>query len=88
MMKIFKIHTEENGKDVDYGVYGVSTEIEDFDEEDATAEAVEEIEADLRSMRYRTVVQRYNEFTLIHVWYDDNDGESHKIMVWASLIYE
>lgn len=43
MTRNFEIHTEENGKNVDLGFYGVSSEDEDFDEEDATIEAEREI---------------------------------------------
>ena len=81
-MECYEIHTEENGKRIKLEIdseYARS-------EEEATAIAVDELVDGFRSMRYRAVYQRYNEFTIIHVWYNDTDAESHEIIVWASEI--
>ena len=81
-MECYEIHTEENGKRIKLGIDSVYA----HSEEEATIIAVDELVDDFRSMRYRTVYQRYNEFTIIHVWYNDTDAESHEIVVWASEI--
>ena len=81
-MEYYEIHTEENGKRIKLGIYSVYA----HSEEEATMITVEKILDDFRSMRYRTEYQRYNEFTIIHVWYNDTDAESHEIVVWASEI--
>lgn len=82
MMKIFEIHTEENEKEVDLGVHGVSSEDENFDEEDATIEAETEIANDFRSVGYKVEVQRTPEFSFIHAW---NGDEDRRITIWASI---
>ena len=47
-MKLFEIYTEENRKDVDFGIHGVYAD----NEKDAIQYAETEIVADLLSMKY------------------------------------
>ena len=81
-MSLFKIHTEENGKDVDFGVHGVYAD----NEEDAIKYAETEIVADFLSMGYKVEVGRTSKrsiiYGIIYVW-DNEDTKYRKIIIWA-----
>lgn len=81
-MSLFKIHTEENGKDVDFGVHGVYAD----NEEDAIKYAETEIVAIFLSMGYKVEVGRTSKrsiiYGIIYVW-DNEDTKYRKIIIWA-----
>lgn len=81
-MKLFKIHTEENGKDVDFGVHGVYAD----NEEDAIKYAETEIVADFLSMGYKVEVGRMPKrsiiYGIIYVW-NNEDTKYRKIIIWT-----
>ena len=82
-MKLFKIHTEENGKDVNFGIHGVYAD----NEEDAIKYAETEIVADFLSIGYKVEVGRTSKrsiiYSIIYVWDNDEDAKYRKIIIWA-----
>ena len=82
-MKLFKIHTEENRKDVDLGVHGVYAD----NEEDAIKYAETEIVADFLSIGYKVEVGRTSKrsiiYSIIYMWDNDEDTKYRKIIIWA-----
>jgi len=83
-MMEFEIHTEENGKAVDLGIYGMDEEHDGCtDECEAANKAAEELESDFQSEGYFTGIQRVFEFNDLHVW---NADEKRVITIWASRI--
>ena len=80
----FEIHTEENGKEVDLGLYGMDEENDGCTNEgEAANKAAEELESDFQSEGYFTEIQRTFEFNFLHVW---NVDEERVITIWASRI--
>ena len=81
-MKLFKIHTEENGKDVNFGVHGVYAD----SEKDVIKYAETEIVANFLSMGYKVEVGRTSKrsviYSIIYVW-DDEDVKYRRIIIWA-----
>ena len=77
-MKLFKIHTEENGKDVNFGVHGVYAD----NEKDVIRYAETEIATDFLSMRCRVKTKRTSKYSIIYVW-DDEDVKYRRIIIWA-----
>lgn len=77
-MKLFEIHTEENGKDVDFEIHGVYAD----SEQDAIQYAETEIVADFLSMGYKVKVGRTSKRSIIYVW-DGEDVKYRKIIIWA-----
>lgn len=79
-MNIYDIHTEENGKKIDIGIYGEHASSEERALEKATRSILE----DFRPMVDRIECERHNGegFNIINYY---EGGESHKIMVWAEL---
>ena len=81
-MNLFEIHTEENGKDVDFGVHGVYAD----NEEDAIKYAETEIVTNFLSMGYKVEVGRTSKrsviYGIIYVW-DNEDTKYRKIIIWA-----
>ena len=81
-MKLFKIHTEENGKDVNFGIHGVYAD----NEEDAIKYTETEIVANFLSMGYKVEVGRMSKrsviYGIIYVW-DNEDTKYRKIIIWA-----
>lgn len=78
-MKLFKIHTEENGKDVNFGIHGVYAD----SEKDAIKYAETEIVADFLSIGYKVEVGRTSKRSIIYVWDNDEDTKYRKIIIWA-----
>ena len=82
-MKLFKIHTEENGKDVNFGIYGVYAD----NEEDAIKYAETKIVADFLSIGYKVEVGRRSKrsiiYSIIYVWDNDEDTKYRRIVIWA-----
>ena len=82
-MKLFKIHTEENGKDVNFGIHGVYAD----SEKDAIKYAETEIVADFLSIGYKVEVGRTSKrsiiYSIIYVWNNDEDTKYRKIIIWA-----
>jgi hypothetical protein len=78
-MKFFEIYTEENGKDVGFGVHGVYAD----NEKDAIRYAEIEIVADFLSMGYKVKVGRIPRRSIIYVWDNDEDTKYRKITIWA-----
>lgn len=77
-MRLFKIHTEENGKDVDFGIHRVYSD----NEKDAIRYAETEIVADFLNMGYKVEVGRTSKRSIIYMW-DDDDVKYRKITIWA-----
>lgn len=77
-MRLFKIHTEENGKDVDFGIHGVYSD----NEKDAIKYVETEIATDFLSMRCRVKTKRTSKYSIIYVW-DDEDVKYRRIIIWA-----
>lgn len=76
-MKLFKIHTEENEKDIDFGIHGVYAD----NEKDAIRYAETEIVDDFLSMGYKVKTKRTSKYSIIHVW--DDDIKYRRIIIWA-----
>lgn len=85
-MRLFKIHTEENGKDVNFGIHGVYAD----NEEDAIKYAETKIVADFLSIGYKVEVGRTSKrsiiYSIIYVWDNDEDTKYRKIIIWASQL--
>ena len=77
-MKLFKIHTEENEKDVDFGIHGVYSD----NEKDAIKYVETEIVTDFLSMGYRVETKRTPKYSIVHVW-DDENIKHRRILIWA-----
>ena len=81
-MKLFKIHTEENEKDVNFGIHGVYAD----NEEDAIKYAETKIVTDFLSIGYKVEVGRTSKRSIIYVWDNDEDTKYRKIIIWASQL--
>ena len=91
-MSLFEIHTEENGKDVDFGVHGVYAD----NEKDAIKYAETEIVADFLSMRYSVETKRKSktkkmpECSIIHAWnihkWNNEDVKDYRITIWVRQV--
>lgn len=78
-MKLFKIHTEENEKDVDFGIHGVYAD----NEKDAIEYVKTKIVTDFLSIGCRVKTKRTPKYSIIYVWDDDEDTKYHRIIIWA-----
>ena len=78
-MKLFKIHTEENEKDVNFGIHGVYA----YNDEDAIKYAETKIVTDFLSIGYKVEVGRTSKRSIIYVWDNDEDTKYRKIIIWA-----
>lgn len=79
-MRLFEIHTEENEKDVDFGIHGVYAD----NKKDAIKYVETEIVADFLSMGYRVQVGRTSKRSIIYVWDNDEDAKYRRIIIWAT----
>ena len=80
-MNIYDIHAKkENGEKMDTGIYGERAS----SKENALEKATRSLLEDFRPMVDRVECERHNGegFNIINYY---EDGESHKIMVWAEL---
>ena len=77
-MRLFEIHTEENGKNVDFGIHGVYSD----NEKDAIQYAETKIVADFLNMGYKVEVGRTSKRSIIYMW-DGDDVKYRKITIWA-----
>ena len=82
-MKLFEIHTEENGKNVNFGIHGVYSD----NEKDAIKYVETEIVADFLSIGYKVEVGRTSKrsiiYSIIYAWDNDEDTKYRKIIIWA-----
>ena len=77
-MRLFEIYTEENGKNVDFGIHGVYSD----NEKDAIQYAETKIVADFLNMGYKVEVGRTSKRSIIYMW-DGDDVKYRKITIWA-----
>lgn len=77
-MKLFEIHTEKDGKDIDFGIHGVYAD----NEKDAIKYAETKIVTDFLSMGYKVEVGRTSKRSIIYVW-NGEDVKYRKITIWA-----
>ena len=78
-MKLFEICTEEDGKDVDFGIHGVYAD----SKKDAIRYAETEIVSNFLSMGYKVEVGRTSKRSIIYVWDNDEDTKYRRIIIWA-----
>ena len=78
-MKLFEIHTEDNGKEADFGIHGVYAD----NEKDAIKDVETEIVTDFLSMGYKVKTERTSKRSIIYVW-DGKDVKYRKIIIWAT----
>ena len=77
-MRLFEIHTEENEKEVDFGIHGVYAD----NKKDAIKYAETEIVSNFLSMGYKVETGRTSKRSIIYIW-DNEDVKYRKITIWA-----